>query len=49
MTIKDTTLLKGIGILLIITHNYMHWLPECVPENEYTFSVERIERRESAP
>ena len=44
MTIKDTTLLKGIGILLIITHNYMHWLPECVPENEYTFSVERIDQ-----
>ncbi|MBR1917925.1 MAG: acyltransferase family protein [Bacteroidaceae bacterium] len=44
MNIKDTTLLKGLGILLIITHNYMHWLPECVAENEYTFSVERIDQ-----
>ena len=35
-------LLRGLGIFLIITHNYMHWLPDCVDENEYTFSVERI-------
>lgn len=40
---KNTTLLKGLGILLIITHNYMHWLPDCVAENEYTFSIERID------
>ena len=40
---KNTNLLKGLGILLIITHNYMHWLPECVAENEYTFSTERID------
>ena len=40
---KNTTLLKGLGILLITTHNYMHWLPGCVAENEYTFSLERIE------
>lgn len=37
-----TNLLKGIGILLIILHNYAHWLPECVAENEYTFSLGRI-------
>lgn len=40
---KNTTLLKGLGILLIITHNYTHWLPDCVAENEYSFSVERID------
>lgn len=39
---KNTTLLKGLGILLIITHNYTHWLPQCVEENEYTFSPERV-------
>lgn len=39
---KNTTLLKGLGILLIITHNYTHWLPQCVEENEYTFSVARV-------
>lgn len=42
MSQSSVTLLRGLGILLIITHNYMHWLPECVDENEYTFSVERI-------
>lgn len=39
---KNTTLLKGLGILLIILHNYAHWLPQCVEENEYTFSAERV-------
>lgn len=39
---NNTNLLKGIGILLIIFHNYAHWLPQCVAENEYTFSTERI-------
>lgn len=39
---KNTTLLKGLGILLIITHNYAHWLPQCVDENEYTFSPARV-------
>ncbi len=37
-------MLKGLGILLIVTHNYMHWLPDCVDENEYTFSIERIDK-----
>lgn len=37
-------MLKGLGILLIVMHNYAHWLPKCVPENEYTFSVGRIEQ-----
>lgn len=44
MSKKTVTLLKGLGILLIITHNYMHWLPECVDENEYTFDIERINK-----
>lgn len=40
----NSQLLKGLGILLIITHNYMHWLPDCVAENEYTFSAARIDQ-----
>lgn len=39
---KNTAILKGLGILLIITHNYMHWLPQCVDENEYTFCGARV-------
>ncbi len=38
----STSLLKGLGILLIILHNYTHWLPLCVAENEYTFAVRNI-------
>lgn len=44
MSRQSVALLKGLGILLIITHNYMHWLPRCVDENEYSFSLERINR-----
>ncbi|MDD6783834.1 MAG: acyltransferase [Prevotellaceae bacterium] len=44
MSRQTVQLLKGIGIMLIIAHNYTHWLPECVDENEYTFSVERINK-----
>lgn len=39
---SDTAFLKGIAILMIVMHNFCHWLPGCVAENEYTFSAERI-------
>lgn len=42
MSRQTVTMLKGLGILLIVAHNYMHWLPACVDENEYTFDVGRI-------
>lgn len=35
----DTALLKGFAIIAIVLHNFCHWLPQCVLENEYTFSV----------
>lgn len=44
MSRQTVTMLKGLGILLIVTHNYMHWLPGCVDENEYTFCVGRINK-----
>lgn len=34
---SDTALLKGVAITAIVLHNFCHWLPGCVPENEYTF------------
>lgn len=40
---KTSTLLKGIGILLIVLHNFVHWLPNAIVENEYSFSIERIQ------
>lgn len=37
---RDTALLKGIAIFGIFLHNYCHWLPNCVSENEYMFRME---------
>lgn len=39
---NDTAFLKGIAILMIVIHNFCHWLPMAVPENEYTFDATRI-------
>ena len=36
---NDTALLKGFAITFIVLHNFCHWLPECVSENEYTFHI----------
>lgn len=47
MTIKlftkhDTSIFKGIGILLIVFHNYLHWVKPNTGENEFWFSAEHI-------
>ncbi len=42
LTRKDTAFLKGFAILLIIVHNFCHWLPLSIIENEYTFELGRI-------
>jgi len=40
---KDNTLIyKGIGILLIVLHNFFHWMPPFTGENEWDFSSERL-------
>lgn len=39
---RDTSFLKGFAILLIALHNFCHWLPMAVVENEYTFQLDRI-------
>lgn len=40
----DTAFLKGIAILLIVAHNFCHWLPRCIAENEYSFDASRVAR-----
>lgn len=40
---QETTALRGLAIALIILHNFTHWLPRCVPENEYTWALSRIQ------
>lgn len=37
LTLSDTALLKGFAIAGIVLHNFCHWLPQCILENEYTF------------
>lgn len=38
-TKEDTLFFKGIGILLIVFHNYFHWMPGFGLENEMGLSV----------
>ncbi len=40
LTKNDTYFLKGIGILLIIFHNFFHQLQPTIGENEYSFSFD---------
>ena len=40
----DTQLLKGIGILMIVFHNYLHLLPPYIGENEFNFDSNRFSR-----
>ena len=41
-TKRDTSVIKGFGILCIVLHNYFHWLNPSPGENEFTFSPDRI-------
>lgn len=37
---EDSAVLKGLAIVAIVLHNFAHWLPGCVAENEYMFHTE---------
>ena len=37
----DTGLCKGVGILLIVLHNFFHWVRPSPGENEFTFARQR--------
>lgn len=41
-SINDTLIYKGIGILLIVIHNYLHWQPGFGLENEDKFSRNNV-------
>lgn len=40
----DTDVYKGVGILLIVLHNFFHWVRPSPGENEFTFNPERTAR-----
>lgn len=42
-TPNDIFLLKGVGILLIVLHNYFHWTPKSSIENEFIYFSQNIE------
>lgn len=39
----ESAALRGLAIGLIILHNFCHWLPRCIDENEYTWALSRIQ------
>lgn len=39
ITKHQTNLLKGVGILLIVLHNYFHWVSPSIGENEFIFNA----------
>ncbi|MCR5035902.1 MAG: acyltransferase [Bacteroidales bacterium] len=41
-TKRDTSIIKGFGILCIVLHNYFHWLTPSPGENEFEFSPDRV-------
>lgn len=42
ITYKETQLLRGLAIFLIIVHNFCHLLPGAIAENEYLWSINPI-------
>lgn len=44
LSVEDTTFYKGLAILMIIMHNFFHYLPPKIGENEQDFSLDRLER-----
>ena len=41
MNKKECTALRGIAIMSIMLHNFCHWLPFAVPENDFSFDAEK--------
>lgn len=39
---QDNAIMRGFAILLIILHNFCHWMPHCVEANEFTWSYNNI-------
>lgn len=44
LTRQECTVMKGLAILCIILHNYCHWLPNIVQENEFTCWIWKAEK-----
>lgn len=42
LSLEDTLFAKGIAILLIMMHNFLHWMPPKIGENEQDFELSRV-------
>lgn len=42
LTPNQTNLMKGLGMLAIMFHNYFHWVSPSTGENEFDFSIDRL-------
>lgn len=42
LTKEETNVMRGLAILMIVMHNYCHWMPNCILENEYTWDSKNI-------
>ena len=42
MTLDESFYLRAFAILMIMAHNYMHWLPVSPGENEFGFQADRV-------
>jgi len=43
LSIEDSNIIKGIGILLIAFHNFFHWTLPNAKENEFDFSIHGVQ------
>ena len=44
LTLEDTTFYKGLAILMIVLHNFLHLLSPYIGENEQNFSFSRVNK-----
>lgn len=42
LTVEQVNLIKGVGILLIVLHNFFHNLPPALGENEFNFNPQLL-------
>ncbi|MDG1358078.1 MAG: acyltransferase [Akkermansiaceae bacterium] len=42
MTLDESFYLRAFAIVMIMAHNFMHWLPVSPGENEFGFQVDRV-------
>ena len=40
---NDSNIIKGLGILMIMFHNFFHLIPPIIGENEFDFSADRFQ------